>query len=103
MAVLKSFCCELSAHMYTLLYSIPFKYEYCLSLSIFTAGDELHWGDEIHWLSSMYAVSLDKQYQLQRGRGIFHFCGVGVGGYFPILRGGEGGGSFSKSFYLQTG
>ena len=38
-------------------------------------------------------VSLDKQYQLQRGRGIFHFCGVGVGvgGYFPILRGGEGG------------
>ena len=29
-----------------------FKYEYCLSLSIFTAGDELQWGDEIHWPTS---------------------------------------------------
>ena len=29
-----------------------FKCEYCLSLSIFMAGDELHWGDEIHWLTS---------------------------------------------------
>ena len=32
--------------------AIPFKCEYCLSLSVFTAGDELHWGDEIHWPTS---------------------------------------------------
>ena len=29
-----------------------FKCEYCMSLSVFTAGDELHWGDEIHWPTS---------------------------------------------------
>ena len=26
-----------------------FKCKYCLSLGLFTASDELHWGDEIHW------------------------------------------------------
>ena len=31
-----------------------FKYEYCLSLSIFTAGDELHWGDEIRYPEVSY-------------------------------------------------
>ena len=45
--------------MYTLLLKQLFhllKYEYCLSLAIFTASDELHLGDKIHWLSSIQLV-----------------------------------------------
>ena len=44
--------------MYTLLLkeAISFIYrgkcEYCMSLNVFTAGDELNWGDEIHWPTS---------------------------------------------------
>ena len=56
MTILKSFYCPVMAHMYTLpwkkLFHL-FKCEYCESLSVFTASDELHWGDEIiHWPTS---------------------------------------------------
>ena len=56
MTILKSFYCPVTAYMY-----IPchwkklfhlVKCKYCLSLGVFTAGDELHWDDEIHWPTS---------------------------------------------------
>ena len=34
------------------LQAIKNKVASCLSLGVFTAGDELHWGDEIHWPTS---------------------------------------------------
>ena len=34
------------------LQAIKNKVASCLSLGVFTVGDELHWGDEIHWLTS---------------------------------------------------
>ena len=44
-----------TAYMYTLPLKEVFhlfKCEYCLSLRVFTACDELHWDDEIHWPTS---------------------------------------------------
>ena len=52
MTILNSFYCPVTAYMYTKKLFHLFKCEYCLSLSVFMAGDELHWGDEIHWPTS---------------------------------------------------
>ena len=35
-----------------------------MSLSVFTAGDKLHWGDEIHWPTSTALLPIIAGYQL---------------------------------------
>ena len=49
-----------------------FKYEYCLSLPIFTADDELHLGDETHWLSSSGGEPVHAHPQFSQRFIIFH-------------------------------
>ena len=96
MAILKSFSCKFPAYMYTLLLKALFhlfKYEYCLSLSIFTADDELHWGDKIHWLTSR-AISSEfltprvlQEYPMEREKiSIFATFGGHLGFYRKIKK-----------------